>query len=74
VPAFAPDANEATSDLIKRAPAALENGIIPADEMGFVYYDKQKFHTGFAADLSKEKAALCMLPKDRLPANRLIHN
>lgn len=57
VAAFAPDVNESTLDLIKRAPAAPENGILPADEKGFVYYDKQKFHAGFAADLSKEKAA-----------------
>ena len=57
VAAFAPDVNESTLDLIKTAPAAPENGILPADEKGFVYYDKQKFHDGFAADVSKEKAA-----------------
>jgi pimeloyl-ACP methyl ester carboxylesterase len=57
VAAFAPGVNESTLDLIKTAPAAPENGILPADEKGFVYYDKQKFHAGFAADVSKEKAA-----------------
>jgi pimeloyl-ACP methyl ester carboxylesterase len=57
VAAFVPDVNETTLDLIKRAPPAPENGILPADEKGFVYYDKQKFHAGFAADLPKEKAA-----------------
>ena len=56
VAAFAPDVNETTFDLIKTAPPAPENGILPPDEKGFVYYDKQKFHAGFAADLSKEKA------------------
>jgi pimeloyl-ACP methyl ester carboxylesterase len=39
------------------APAAPENGILPPDEKGFVYYDKAKFHAGFAGDLSAEKAA-----------------
>jgi pimeloyl-ACP methyl ester carboxylesterase len=56
VAAFAPDVNETTFDLIKTAPPAPENGILPPDEKGFVYYDKQKFHAGFAADLGKEKA------------------
>lgn len=56
VAAFVPDVNETTLDLIKTAPAAPENGILPPDEKGFVYYDKQKFHAGFAADVSKEKA------------------
>jgi pimeloyl-ACP methyl ester carboxylesterase len=56
VAAFVPDVNETTLDLIKTAPPAPENGILPPDEKGFVYYDKQKFHAGFAADLPKEKA------------------
>jgi pimeloyl-ACP methyl ester carboxylesterase len=56
VAAFVPDVNETTFDLIKTAPPAPENGILPPDEKGFVYYDKQKFHAGFAADLPKEKA------------------
>ena len=56
VAAFAPAAGEAVLDLIKTAPPAPENGILPPDEKGFVWYDKAKFHGGFAADLSKEKA------------------
>jgi pimeloyl-ACP methyl ester carboxylesterase len=56
VAAFVPDVNETTFDCIKTAPPAPENGILPPDEKGFVYYDKQKFHAGFAADLPKEKA------------------
>jgi pimeloyl-ACP methyl ester carboxylesterase len=56
VAAFVPDVNETTFDLIKTAAPAPENGILPPDEKGFVYYDKQKFHAGFAADLPKEKA------------------
>ncbi|MCS3799070.1 alpha/beta hydrolase [Niastella sp. OAS944] len=56
VAAFAPDAGETTLDIIKKEPPAPENGILPPDEKGFVYYDKAKFHAGFAADVSKEKA------------------
>ncbi|MBO9202514.1 MULTISPECIES: alpha/beta hydrolase [Niastella] len=56
VAAFVPAINETTFDLIKTAPPAPENGILPPDEKGFVYYDKQKFHAGFAADLPKAQA------------------
>lgn len=56
VAAFAPDAGETTLDLITTAPPAAENGIMPPDEKGFIYYDKAKFHAGFVADVSKEKA------------------
>jgi pimeloyl-ACP methyl ester carboxylesterase len=56
VAAFAPDAGETTLDIIKKESPAPENGILPPDEKGFVYYDKAKFHAGFAADVSKEKA------------------
>jgi pimeloyl-ACP methyl ester carboxylesterase len=55
VAAFVPDVNETTIDLVKTAPSAPENGILPPDDKGFVYYDKEKFHAGFAADLSKEQ-------------------
>lgn len=56
VAAFAPKAGESTLDLVKTFPPAAENGILPPDEKGFMYYDQQKFHAGFAADLPKEKA------------------
>lgn len=56
VAAFAPDAGETTLDLVKREPPAPENGILPPDEKGFIYYDKAKFHAGFAADVSQQKA------------------
>lgn len=57
VAAFAPDAGETTLDMIMKAPPAPENGILPADEKGYVWYDKAKFHAGFCADVSNEKAA-----------------
>ncbi|MGC4038502.1 MAG: alpha/beta hydrolase [Chitinophagaceae bacterium] len=56
VAAFVPEIGESTLDLVKTAPAAPENGILPPDEKGFIYYDKEKFHAGFAADIPKEKA------------------
>jgi len=56
VAAFAPDAGETTLDLVKKEPPSPENGILPPDEKGFVYYDKAKFHAGFAADVSRQKA------------------
>ncbi|MEJ0105881.1 MAG: alpha/beta hydrolase [Bacteroidota bacterium] len=56
VAAFAPEIGESTLDLVKTAPPAPENGILPPDDKGFIYYDKEKFHAGFAADISKEKA------------------
>ncbi|QHT66954.1 alpha/beta hydrolase [Rhodocytophaga rosea] len=56
VAAFAPQIGESTLDLVKTAPASAENGILPPDENGFISYDQAKFHAGFAADVSKEKA------------------
>ncbi|RYG53056.1 MAG: alpha/beta hydrolase [Chitinophagaceae bacterium] len=56
VAAFQPEVGETTLDLVMSAPPAPENGILPPDEKGYVYYDKAKFHKGFAGDLSKEKA------------------
>lgn len=57
VAAFAPDAGESTLDLVKTAPPAAENGILPPDANGWIWYDKAKFHAGFCADVSAEKAA-----------------
>jgi pimeloyl-ACP methyl ester carboxylesterase len=55
VAAFVPEIGETTLDLVKTAPPAPENGILPPDDKGLIYYDKTKFRAGFAADLSKEK-------------------
>ena len=56
IAAFQPDKGETTGQLASSLPAAPENGILPPDEKGFVYFDKLKFHAGFAADLSQEDA------------------
>jgi pimeloyl-ACP methyl ester carboxylesterase len=56
VAAFQPDKGESAFKWITSLPAAPENGVMPPDEKGFVYYDKEKYHSGFAGDLSKAEA------------------
>jgi len=56
VAAFQPDKGESTLQLLQTAPPAPENGVLPPDDKGIVYYDKAKYHAGFCADLSKEEA------------------
>jgi pimeloyl-ACP methyl ester carboxylesterase len=56
IAAFMPDKGENTLKWVMSAPPAPENGILPPDDKGFVYYDKAKFHAGFAGDLSKAEA------------------
>ncbi|PWV45850.1 alpha/beta hydrolase [Chitinophaga sp. S165] len=55
VAAFQPDKGETTLQWATSLPAAPEAGLLPPDEKGFIYYDKAKFHDGFAGDLSKEE-------------------
>jgi len=56
VAAFQPDKGESAFTWFTSLPPAPENGVMPPDEKGFVYYAKEKYHAGFAADLSKEEA------------------
>lgn len=53
VAAYQPDKGENTIKWASSLPSAPEFGILPPDDKGFVYYAKDKFHAGFAADLSK---------------------
>lgn len=53
VAAYQPDKGETTLKWATELPNAPEFGILPADDKGFVYYAKDKFRAGFAADLSK---------------------
>lgn len=57
VAAFQPDAGETVLQWATSLPPAPESGILPPDAKGFIYFDPAKYHAGFAADLSKEKAA-----------------
>lgn len=55
IAAFQPDNGETVFQWFQTAPPAPENGVLPPDEKGIVYYDKDKYHAGFAGDLSKEE-------------------
>ncbi|MGC4041159.1 MAG: alpha/beta hydrolase [Flavobacterium sp.] len=56
VAAFQPDTNETVLQWFQTAPPAPENGVLLPDDKGVIYYDKAKYHAGFAADISKEEA------------------
>lgn len=57
VAAFAPDAGETVIQWATSEPPAPESGIGLPDDKGNIYFSKDKFHAGFAADLPKDKAA-----------------
>lgn len=56
VAAFQPGDGETALQWFQTAPPAAENGVLPPDEKGIVYYDKAKYHAGFCADIPKEEA------------------
>ena len=72
VAAFIPTVGESTFDLIKTVPPAPENGILPPDEKGYVYYDKEKFHAGFCVDISKEQASFMWASQGPIAAKSFI--
>ena len=56
VAAFQPDKGESALQWLQTAPPAPENGVLPPDDKGIVYYDKAKYHAGFCADIPKDQA------------------
>lgn len=56
IAAFQPDNGESALQWLQTAPPAPENGVLPPDEKGIVYYDKDKYHAGFCADISKKES------------------
>jgi pimeloyl-ACP methyl ester carboxylesterase len=56
IAAFQPDNGETAQQWFETMPPAPENGMLPADENGIVYYDKEKFHAGFCADIDVDEA------------------
>jgi len=56
VAAFQPDNGETALQWLQSAPPAPENGVLPPNDKGIVYYDQAKFHAGFCADIPKEEA------------------
>jgi pimeloyl-ACP methyl ester carboxylesterase len=67
VNAFQPDVNENTVKWAGSLPPKPENGLLPPDEKGNVYYDKVKFHAGFCADVSKELADFMFASQGFIP-------
>jgi pimeloyl-ACP methyl ester carboxylesterase len=55
-------------------PGSPKNGILPADEKGILYYDKEKFHAGFAADVPKAQADFMYASQGRFVAAALSAN
>jgi len=51
---FQPEVGENTVKLASSAPPEPENGLLPPDEKGNIFYDKAKFHAGFCADVSQQ--------------------
>jgi pimeloyl-ACP methyl ester carboxylesterase len=56
IAAFQPDKGESALQWFQSAPPAPENGVLPPNAQGIVYYDRVKFHAGFCADLSAKEA------------------
>lgn len=56
VAAFQPDLGESAFTWFSSMPPVAENGVLPPDEKGFVYYSKEKYHAGFCADLHKKES------------------
>ena len=56
VAAFQPDLGESAFTWFSSMPPVPENGVLPPDEKGFVYYSKEKYHAGFCADLSEKES------------------
>ncbi len=57
IAAFQPGQGETTAQWASSLPAAPENGTLPPDGNGVVYFDMAKYHAGFAGDLSQQDAA-----------------
>ncbi|OQP60692.1 hydrolase [Niastella vici] len=56
IAAFQPDNGESAFTWFQSAPPAPENGVLPPDENGIVYFSREKFHAGFCADLPQAEA------------------
>ncbi|MBC7866100.1 MAG: alpha/beta hydrolase [Gloeobacteraceae cyanobacterium ES-bin-316] len=54
--AFVPEVGETAGQLASSEPAAKEAGVLLPDENGWLWYPKDKFHLGFAGDISKQKS------------------
>lgn len=65
---FQPEVGENTVKLASGAPPKPENGLLPPDEKGNIFYDKAKFHAGFCADLSQQMSDFMYASSGYIPA------
>lgn len=56
IAALVPDKDQSVLQLLQSTAPDPANGVGAPDENGIVYFSKEKFHAGFAADISKEDA------------------
>lgn len=56
IAAFQPDNGESALQWLQTVPPAPENGVLPPDDKGIVYYSKEKYHEGFCADIDASEA------------------
>lgn len=54
IAAFVPDAGESAATWASKYPPAPENGVVGPDKQGYLWYDKAKYHIGFATDISEK--------------------
>jgi len=50
IAAIIPAVGETTAQLASSVPRLPENGLLPPDDKGFIYYSKEKFHAGFVPE------------------------
>jgi pimeloyl-ACP methyl ester carboxylesterase len=56
VAGFQPDLGESAFTWFSSMPPVPENGVLPPDEKGYVYYSKEKYHAGFCADVPEKES------------------
>jgi pimeloyl-ACP methyl ester carboxylesterase len=54
IAAIIPAVGESTAQLASSVPRLPENGLLPPDDKGIIYYSEEKFHSGFVPEQSKE--------------------
>ena len=57
VAAFQPDEGESALDMVMSAPDLSGGAVQAPDANGFIFFSKEKFHSGFCADLPPDEAA-----------------
>jgi len=50
IAAIIPAVGETTAALASSVPTLPDNGLLPPDDKGFIYYSKEKFHVGFVPE------------------------